>query len=51
MDRQPRMKEQVRKGRLELERLGDVLNETRKSQGYTATTAFFTPAKSPWFVF
>ncbi|CAL2030376.1 unnamed protein product [Caenorhabditis brenneri] len=48
IDRQPRLKEQVRKGRMELERLGDILNETRKTQGYTATTSLFTPAKTPW---
>ncbi|UMM12429.1 hypothetical protein L5515_001210 [Caenorhabditis briggsae] len=48
LDRQPRMKEQVRKGRLELERLGDVLNETRRVQGYTATTSNFVPAKTSW---
>ncbi|EFO98731.1 hypothetical protein CRE_26811 [Caenorhabditis remanei] len=48
INRQPAMKEQVRKGRLELERLGDVLTETRRSQGFTATNSDFVPAKSPW---
>ncbi|CAI2311147.1 unnamed protein product [Caenorhabditis sp. 36 PRJEB53466] len=47
-DRQPVMKEEVRKGRTEIERLADVLNETRRSQGYTATKVSFVPAENPW---